>query len=308
MSPADRPPVCIAVRNSVQATWTYLRPPAARAGVSSAYSTPAWRSSSRTWSMNGSHRAAALPRTPAMNPAETCAPARSPSSRAARPTGRWCAQARFAACACTSGPYCARPVTPGGACPAVTTPHRPQARACTWYSVTTGGGGGAMSNTCSLCTAATAALPRSAPHPEHAAESTPLSRLRQEPGAASMTARPAACRACGRRAGAATGPSASSGTGCPTTAAGTSSTSPFPAAAPAPQPAPPAPPPAPRGPRSERPWRPASRPWPRRPRATARSRRAARPAHQAQRAHPAQPVLDQSRRSVINATRPAGSP
>ncbi len=35
-SAADRPPVCIAVRNSVQATWMYSRPLAARAGVSSA--------------------------------------------------------------------------------------------------------------------------------------------------------------------------------------------------------------------------------------------------------------------------------
>ncbi len=87
MSAADRPPVCIAVRYPVQATWTYSRCPAARAGVSSAYSTPAWRSSPRTWSMNGSSLPAALCRTPAIQPAETRSPVMSPMSCAARPTG-----------------------------------------------------------------------------------------------------------------------------------------------------------------------------------------------------------------------------
>ncbi len=119
--------------------------------------------------MNGSHRAAALPRTPAMNPAETFTPVRSPISRAARATGMWWALARFAAWACTCGPYCARPVIRAGGSPAVTVPHRPHSRACTWYSVTVGGGGRVTSDSCSLCTAVTSAPARSAPHPEHAA-------------------------------------------------------------------------------------------------------------------------------------------
>ena len=38
--------------------------------------------------MNGSHRAAALPRTPAMNPVETVTPVKQDTSRAARATGR----------------------------------------------------------------------------------------------------------------------------------------------------------------------------------------------------------------------------
>ena len=76
--------------------------------------------------------------------------------------------ARFAAWACTSGPYCARPVTPGGGWSAVTVPQRSHARACTWYSVTFGGGGGAMSNTWSRWTPVTPAPARSAPHSEHA--------------------------------------------------------------------------------------------------------------------------------------------
>jgi hypothetical protein len=38
--------------------------------------------------MNGPSRAAALPRAPAMNPAETFTPASDATSAAARPTGR----------------------------------------------------------------------------------------------------------------------------------------------------------------------------------------------------------------------------
>ena len=56
-----------------------------------------------------------------------------------------------------------------GACPALTAPHRPQARACTWYSVTLGGGGGTISNSCSFCTPVTRAPARSAPHRPQAA-------------------------------------------------------------------------------------------------------------------------------------------
>src|ERR1022692_399275 len=71
--------------------------------------------------------------------------------------------------ACTPGPYWTRPVTPAGARPTVTSPQVPQARACTWYSVTTGGGGAGASNTCRFCTPTTSAPARSAPQQPHAA-------------------------------------------------------------------------------------------------------------------------------------------
>ena len=56
-----------------------------------------------------------------------------------------------------------------GGCPAVTVQQRPQARACTWYSVTLGGGGGVMSNSWSFCTPVTGASARPAPHCPQAA-------------------------------------------------------------------------------------------------------------------------------------------
>ena len=96
--------------------------------------------------MNGSSLPAALCRTPAIQPADTGRPVTSPISCAARPTGMWWGLARFAAWAWASGPYWALPVIRAGACPALTAPQRPQARACTWYSVTLGGGGGVTSN------------------------------------------------------------------------------------------------------------------------------------------------------------------
>ena len=49
---------------------------------------PAACSSTRTWSMNGPSRAAALPRIPAVNPAETPTPVSAATSFAARATGR----------------------------------------------------------------------------------------------------------------------------------------------------------------------------------------------------------------------------
>src|SRR5215217_2323837 len=151
MSSADRPPVCRWVRNSVQATCTYTSPPQARPGVSSTCTTLACCSSQRTRSMNGPNRAAATPRTPATNPTEQPTPSVSESSLAARPTGTWLAQVRFAACAHTPGPYCTRPPTPTGACPMVVVPQTGQTRAWTRYSVTSGrGGGGGTSNTCRL--------------------------------------------------------------------------------------------------------------------------------------------------------------
>jgi hypothetical protein len=49
----------------------------------------------------------------------------------------------------------------------VTAPQRPHAFACTWYSVTRGGGGGLTSNSCSFCTPLTAASARLSPQPPH---------------------------------------------------------------------------------------------------------------------------------------------
>ena len=119
--------------------------------------------------MNGSSLPAALCRTPAIQPAETRSPVMSPMSCAARPTGMCWALARFAARACASGPYWARPVIRAGACPALTAPQRPHARPCTWYSVTLGGGGGTISNSCSFWVPVTGAPARSASHRPQAA-------------------------------------------------------------------------------------------------------------------------------------------
>ena len=65
------------VRYRVQARCTYRVPPAARAGVSSACTAGAARSSSRTRVMNplASTSPAAFPRIPAIHPAETATPA-----------------------------------------------------------------------------------------------------------------------------------------------------------------------------------------------------------------------------------------
>ena len=51
----------------------------------------------------------------------------------------------------------------------MTAPQRPQARACTWYSVTLGGGGVVTSNSCSFCTPVTRAPARPVPHRPQAA-------------------------------------------------------------------------------------------------------------------------------------------
>lgn len=70
----------------MQARRTYRVPPAARAGVSSAWTAGAAFSSSRTRSMNplASTRAAALPRMPAIHPVQTVMPASWHSSSVAR--------------------------------------------------------------------------------------------------------------------------------------------------------------------------------------------------------------------------------
>jgi hypothetical protein len=77
------------VRNRVQARCTYRIPPAARAGVSSACTASACRSSSFTRSMNPLDpiSAAALARTPAIQPADTRIPAIWAISAAARRDG-----------------------------------------------------------------------------------------------------------------------------------------------------------------------------------------------------------------------------
>ena len=71
--------------------------------------------------------------------------------------------------ACTSGPYCTRPVTPAGASPTETSPHPGHSFASTWYSVTSGGGGGAASNTCIFCIPQAGTSVRSRPQQPHAA-------------------------------------------------------------------------------------------------------------------------------------------
>ena len=75
-----------------------------------------------------------------------------------------------AAFAFTSGPYCARPVTPSGASPVLISPHPGHCFAATWYSITSGGGGGEASNTCRFCgTPSTGSPVRSCPQQPHAA-------------------------------------------------------------------------------------------------------------------------------------------
>lgn len=70
----------------------------------------------------------------------------------------------------TSGPYCARPVTPAGASPTETSPHSGHRSAATWHSVTDGGGGGDDSKTCRFCTAPSTGSPaRPCPQQPHAA-------------------------------------------------------------------------------------------------------------------------------------------
>ena len=114
-----------------------------------------------------------------MNPAGTCTPVSAATSRAARATGRQFAQTASAVVAWTSGPYCTRPVTPAGASPTDVSPHCGHTFACTWHSVTSGGGGGAASNTCRFCIPATGTSARPCPQQPHAAgpHSTVLSGL-----------------------------------------------------------------------------------------------------------------------------------
>jgi hypothetical protein len=75
-----------------------------------------------------------------------------------------------AAFACTSGPYCTRPVTPSGASPVLISPHPGHSLAATWYSITSGGGGGEASNTCRFWGVPSTGSPvRSRPQQPHAA-------------------------------------------------------------------------------------------------------------------------------------------
>lgn len=85
----------------MQARCTYRRPPAARAGVSSACTAGAACSSSRTRATNplASISAAALPRTPAIQPVDTTIPAIWHKSSVDRQMGMWWPATRFAACA-----------------------------------------------------------------------------------------------------------------------------------------------------------------------------------------------------------------
>jgi hypothetical protein len=169
MASADRSPVCMSDRYAVQARCTYRIPPAARAGVSSACTAGASFSSSFTRSMNPlpATSAAAFPRTPATQPVETVTPAIWDISPAARCTGMWFAQVRFAACACVSGPKLARARTCAGSSPALTASHHGHCLACATYSVTTGGGAGSISATWWRRCAMTGASARPVPHTRH---------------------------------------------------------------------------------------------------------------------------------------------
>ena len=191
-----------------------------------------------------------LPRMPATNPAETFTPVSAATSRAARATA---GSARRP----PGRPWRApRPVLHPPGHPGRCQPDRdfPALRALLrgdWYSVTVGGGGGDASNTCRFCTVPSTGSPvRSCPQQPHAAARhntvSPgwgdcFSVEDRAPGCSPGRAR--TCRA-------ATGPAASSDTGCPMTAASTTFRSPYPDAAAGPLPARPAP-------RSARPARPA---------------------------------------------------
>ena len=59
-------------------------------------------------------------------------------------------------------------MTCAGATPMLTAPQFPHVFACTWYSITFGGGGGDASSTCRFCTPLTSAPARSAPQQPHA--------------------------------------------------------------------------------------------------------------------------------------------
>ena len=169
MASADRSPVCMRVRNGVQARCTYRSPPAARAGVSSACTASASFSSPATRSMKplDSISRAAFARTPATQPAETAIPAISRISSAARPTGMKFPQARFAACACASGPKLARARTCAGSTPSVTSPQHGHAFDCATCSVTSGSGAGLMSVTWWRRCAQTCSRARPVPHSRH---------------------------------------------------------------------------------------------------------------------------------------------
>src|SRR2546423_13620047 len=70
---------------------------------------------------------------------------------------------------CSPGPYRHRREPPAGAMPVRGAPHPGQCFSCAWYSVTTGGGGGDASNTCSFCTPRTGSPTSPCPQRPHAA-------------------------------------------------------------------------------------------------------------------------------------------
>ena len=167
MSSLDRPPVCIAVRHSVLAAWTYSRPPAARTGSHRRAAPRPVRNSSRTRARNAAPAAGRRgARTPAINPVDTA----HPDHRAHQPGGAGHRQVMPAQQLRRPGQH-PRPVSRpprhpgGGVARAVRAAQHGQARVMTRYSVTHGGGGGRTSVTCRRAVPITGAPDTSAPQP-----------------------------------------------------------------------------------------------------------------------------------------------
>ena len=264
--------------------------------------------------MNGASSRAALPRTPATNPAETV----HAGQRGDQPGGAGDRQVVRADRQRRLGVH-PRPVLHPAGHPGRCQPDRdlPAFRAQLRGDLVLGHrrrrGRGRLEHLPFLHVPAPARRSGHAPQQPHAAGP----HEHRSPGwvtaSASRTARRAACPAGARTCRAATGPAASSHTGCPTTAAWTTWRSPCPAAAAVPRPARPAPRSAHPAPPAAR--RPAHR-GPPPPHAAARSvPPAPRPAHAAtpphqRRAHAAyrtHAALHHSRLTVIKTTRRAGS-
>ena len=177
-----------------------------RAGVSSAYSMLAACSRTRTRSMNGPRRAAALPRIPVVDrPRRSPRSARRPASRCGRRAG----SSRRPPAPCWRGPAARTHLAghPGLRQADAGVPHAGHCFARTWYSVTSGGGGGAASNTCRSCSHVAGTPARPCPQHRTPPDRTPPCHPGCRTASAWKTARRAACRASGRTCRATTCPS-----------------------------------------------------------------------------------------------------
>ena len=153
-------------------------------------------------------------------------------------------------------PYCTRPVTPS--CADARPPRTPGIASPEPGTPSPPAAGAARPRTPAV---SASPRPRIAQAVSCSSRTPPARTPPCDPGGPTAPAAPprrAACRACGRTCWAATGPSASLYTGCPTTAASMTSRSPSPGSAPGPRPSRPAP-------RSARPAPPAAlrpaHPW-----------------------------------------------